>query len=439
LADALPDPAGAPPCRNAHRTWFRAGEIFAREQAFSWRDCLQALVSGDYLSPAFIGLGFRDNLAPARYIVGGPSLIADRAALLEEAFERHYDYVVGDHQRAGEKQQSIRGIDGATGLRRRFGYLPLAYAEAGEDKSWLPLLLLNSTSVQTGCRIIASDLSSTFKGQNGPVGLYSQAYDLFEVMSSHCNAPDFDGQNCPAADQSKASSTVQLDAPDVLLSTAALTSARFPILSPAGAFVIKDQPKYGDRLVDGGYFENSGDSTALDIAEALIAHSIQPIILSISNDPEEPIANIAVPRRPTVTPFVGASSNGLLARVLGILSVPFETLVSTRDGHAAEAKDLADKTLANCGPTKCAAPGFFKLGVVAQPNLSVDTAADPWDHERCKDFWTNAKVHVTALSMSWWLSASVQAEIDAQRCDKENRSILANLMLRLSPQENAAR
>ena len=73
---------------------------------------------------------------------------------------------------------------------------------------------------------------------------------------------------------------------NVRLSTAALLSARFPIISPAGHMHMdgKDNPR-GDEVVDGGYFENSGLTTALDVAAALKGMGITPIVVSISNDP----------------------------------------------------------------------------------------------------------------------------------------------------------
>ena len=50
----------------------------------SWRACLQGLVSGDYLTPAFVGLAFRDNLSPPNPISGGSLFFSDdRAALIE--------------------------------------------------------------------------------------------------------------------------------------------------------------------------------------------------------------------------------------------------------------------------------------------------------------------------------------------------------------------
>ena len=54
---------------------------------------------------AFVGLAIRDNLSPPNPRTGD-SLLNDRAALMERASERHYDYVVGDHApRTGTPRQ----------------------------------------------------------------------------------------------------------------------------------------------------------------------------------------------------------------------------------------------------------------------------------------------------------------------------------------------
>jgi hypothetical protein len=38
---------------------------------------------------------------------------------------------------------------------------------------------------------------------------------------------------------------------------------------------------------------------------------------------------------------------------------------------------------------------------------------------------------MSKVSMSWWLSQSVQADLDAQLCDKDNRQSLKDLITRL--------
>ncbi|NND48874.1 MAG: hypothetical protein HKN60_01335, partial [Rhizobiales bacterium] len=64
-------------------------------------------------------------------------------------------------------------------------------------------------------------------------------------------------------------------------------SARFPVISPNGDIRGKGDC-LADRVVDGGYFENYGATTALEIAEALRRRGADPFVLMITNDPEPP-------------------------------------------------------------------------------------------------------------------------------------------------------
>jgi hypothetical protein len=75
---------------------------------------------------------------------------------------------------------------------------------------------------------------------------------------------------------------------DVRLSTAALNSARFPLISPAGTIRNKDQ-RIIDRIVDGGYFENYGVLSAKELALAIHAYdpNLFPLVVVISNDPDD--------------------------------------------------------------------------------------------------------------------------------------------------------
>src|SRR5215472_2206154 len=56
---------------------------------------------------------------------------------------------------------------------------------------------------------------------------------------------------------------------DVQISTAINNTARFPFLEPFGALLNPDTGKRAGALVDGGYFENEGLETALDLADWL--------------------------------------------------------------------------------------------------------------------------------------------------------------------------
>ncbi len=83
-------------------------------------------------------------------------------------------------------------------------------------------------------------------------------------------------------------------------STAILFSARFPFFSPAAA-VQKDESVLSRRhYVDGGYVENMGNITTMEIVSAVVDHckktgkKIKPVVVLISNDepankPKEPV------------------------------------------------------------------------------------------------------------------------------------------------------
>ena len=117
---------------------------------------------------------FRDTLALAASALTDADL-SDRATLLEQAIEEHYNVVV-----AGERTSCGHGED-RRGLCRPFGYLP-----AAEPGRWLPLLLLNATSVGSGRQIIASDI---YIGAESPDAdqckeLFPHSYSAFEVLAS---------------------------------------------------------------------------------------------------------------------------------------------------------------------------------------------------------------------------------------------------------------
>jgi hypothetical protein len=132
------------------------------------------------------------------------------------------------------------------------------WRSASTKGDWLPALFLNGTKVETGQRIIASNLVVD--------GHFPDAIDLARLTARRMPG---ESAGC-----------------EVALSTAAHGSARFTYISPAGRFA------NGTHIVDGGYFENSGSTTAAEILrgiEDIIAREkitdVQPYIIMISNDP----------------------------------------------------------------------------------------------------------------------------------------------------------
>jgi len=469
LWEALERGGDAPPCKTAPAYWFRANEPDAQSLvARSWRACLQTLVSGDYLTPAFIGLGFRDNLSPPEYLLTGASLLKDdRAALVERAWEGYFDRVI-----AGEKARSFataaaESSDAATGLRRPFGYLALELDR--HEGAWLPLLLLNGTSVDKGTRIIASDLVSTrpdagsmeivsscSKASRGRAPLYPAAFDLFEMLSKPCPPAAVECQGCNDAHKETADLPDTRNGDDVRLSTTAMLSARFPVVSPAGTIRAKgDDGEDGDRVVDGGYFENAGLTTALDVARALRDEGVTPIVLWVQNEPKtdkdarpdsDPERaqklrrelNDATGRKPQFPPRAASAPRLLgawpdyLQAFFAVVATPFDALYATRDGHALEAADLVQRRLEEMNkescerndPKRCAS--YFTFEMYKNPRFGGAS-------KECQALAAaRPQPIMSEVSMSWWLSQSVQAELDAQICEERNLKSLRDLMERLS-------
>lgn len=178
----------------------------------------------------------------------------------------------------------------------RFGYLEKLINLGAEPSGWLPLLFLNGSSVTTGRRIIVADATPWYcvRAERDPHTLeprlfYSKAFDFFEIAGSsaidagtgHVQSRAI--KNDDACDPHRRHEAAYNEAPDIRLSTAAAMSARFPIISPHGA-IRNLSNRVVDQVVDGGYFENDGLATALDIAKALKDFDLKPLVIRITNE-----------------------------------------------------------------------------------------------------------------------------------------------------------
>lgn len=122
----------------------------------------------------------------------------------------------------------------------------------------VPVLLLNSTSVQLGRRIVASPYS----------------WPLSDLSVEEQDPIDFH----------------RLTERDVSVATAVHNTARFPYISAAGRLRAKNGENLG-HLVDGGYFENTGADTLIDLLRYL-KQSASPlnvrfIVVALLNSPPE--------------------------------------------------------------------------------------------------------------------------------------------------------
>ena len=75
---------------------------------------------------------------------------------------------------------------------------------------------------------------------------------------------------------------------DLRVSTAAATSARFPIISPHGNIRDERTGRIVDQLVDDGYFENFGALTAAELVHELKKQWLKPVVVLINSEPTTP-------------------------------------------------------------------------------------------------------------------------------------------------------
>lgn len=126
-----------------------------------------------------------------------------------------------------------------------------------ENHPFTPALLLNTTEVGTGRRRVAAPFSF------GPAGL--KFIPVFATVQ-------------PAGDDADQSGSDRIVPPEINppLSAAAGLSARFPWVTPSAHFYERVRSEDGSAsnkkvsVVDGGYFENSGVVTALDLIKQMV-------------------------------------------------------------------------------------------------------------------------------------------------------------------------
>lgn len=239
---------------------------------------VDAVLGRDFLSPTLATFLFPDLL---QRFVPLP-VFNDRAIALEKSWERGWDVAHPDD--VGRFHQPFHDL---------WKTNPHA----------VPLLFLNSTVVETGQRALIHPLGDYPEGQIGPLG---DTLDVSRVLGT-----------------------------ELPLSTAAHLSARFTYVSPAG---LVDTHREGKsrwiRLVDGGYFDNSGTATLQEIARAIQrTHAAMPgerpmklVVLHIPNAP------------PNVSPERGGLLGGrtLLSESLS----PVRALLAARGAHATQAVEF---------------------------------------------------------------------------------------------------
>ena len=254
-------------------------------------------LSWDFLSPLLRGALIYDLLArlmPTDLLV--PDVIrrsfinaTDRARYLERAVERAWHAETG--RELGE-----------------YTFQSLWHGPLGN----VPALMLLTTNVETGHRMAVSHLAIPRIRSAQIAGAGERA-----------NTPTASDQEARLRTLSEL--TGGLDLP---LATAALLSARFPLVTPAGTLP-GARPKH--RYVDGGYFENSGLTTVLELVDVLRRavrdKEVRLVILRIEN-------SRATTNAMTAAGVVRHDSGSSFAE----LASPIRALLATRQARGEQAQ-----------------------------------------------------------------------------------------------------
>ncbi len=254
------------------------------QEAKTLRLAAREMLSQDALAPTLAAMTQPDL---AQRFVPFP-ILPDRARALEGGWERAWRTAIA---RRGKPDDLFAG-----------GFLRMMRGREAR----MPSLFLNGTIVETGQRIIASNLR--IDQTHGSADELAEAVDLFGAIGA-----------------------------DVRVSTAVDNSARFTYVSPAGTLIRAKDSNGGspvecapgepcEHVVDGGYFENSGSATVSDllaqIARSKHAARVRPHVIFIQ-------FRMADPAPATSTKF----ANEVLS--------PVRALLSVRGAHA----DLATEEL----------------------------------------------------------------------------------------------
>jgi hypothetical protein len=267
------------------RERFEAGAGCANKvHGLLFTDVAEDILRDDFLSPVTAAFLFPDFLQ--RFLFFRIPQF-DRAISLESSFETSWDQKTKRYYNLFPD----RWVDHDNALRGSF-------AKSWNPASDTPALFINATEVESGRGRVISPLAVTA--------------DEFSTLPL---LPD---------------SSAKFDGLDIFLSTAAVLSARFPWLTPAGSVSVPtggaDQPSSESapalqtiQLVDGGYLDNSGITTALAVVREMRS-ALTKAQLTKANAPKVRITLIVLTSQDFSNPEI----------LPGDYLSPFQTLLNTR-------------------------------------------------------------------------------------------------------------
>ncbi len=404
------------------RLWFlnvanagKDNEKFLHD-AVTYKDALQATLSNDFLSPVMVGYLARDVPTLSRL-----PMVLDRAGVIETSWEDAFGDVYGLSREDSPLSAPLQ-----------------SFAPGDTPDKWMPLLFFNSTSIETGRRILVTPVKINAPLKDNSV-LFADTYDMHELV---CSAKKI--ENLRLADKiarflpsifSPLSGVKCKDGKpvtaDIRLSTAASLSSRSPFVSPH-ANIRDKNAQVVDSTVDGAYFDNSGAVTAIEIARGLKVtdEKLMPFIVQVSNEPEWFPERCENGRRqsvlrPPLQDETDLKSLGTFGNIFTVnatrIARAYETIIEMPRQLSAmnDGKD-SGKQIYICPQQK---ENFFWGKIVS--------ASTPDKKVRSLQMQQNIQVTTQeysaegrkSVSLSWWLSPPLQAYLDAQVYSRHNRRV----------------
>ncbi|EHB44351.1 hypothetical protein MycrhDRAFT_6817 [Mycolicibacterium rhodesiae JS60] len=343
--------------------------LHAAPNPTAWVDSLKA----DFLGSTVAAMAFRD-LANAVLRINIHD--SDRAAVLEEAWE---------------KEAAANGGHLERGLMQT--------ARDGNGKIVFPLLVLNGTSVNDGCRVTATALDlSTVSSSGSESG--SSATDCLALNEQRFSEPD---QALPALPATKDVFDNTCEGKgdrvprDIRLSTAALLSARFPYVSPTGGLY---SCSGDDRTfdLDGGLIDSSG---ALPLAQ------LWPEIVKWINDTTKKDGSVCF------APKLIIMENGYLEQT--------KSQPSTHPSESAAPLEGAMATQGAAAPTARQAAAYAFERSFGGHTCGGDVRSQPgWAMPNVVDFYPIAQPGIQA-PLGWTLSFYSRESLEGQVVSALNR------------------
>jgi hypothetical protein len=349
----------------------------ARDRGAGRDDAPYATDIADQRALASIGAAwvFRDGV---RALSGLDFVWPDRAAVMEDSWRRS----LADRIDLGQ---------------------PLL--QVGQE--WQPLLLLNGTDLQTGCRVVIAAIAPA-----NPPDLPRHCADAGERgadMPGAYFAPEFlDTAQCRSGGG------------NLSVATAALLAARFPYVTPTGSMYAcsTEPPGQKPKVVriqvgDGGYLESTGLQAVLQTWRA-----IAPLVAQHNREVLDPSREPSVLPGALIMPVIVAIGNGY--RSVAVVPAP--------DRQNELLAPLASKDIAK----EAISPGRLQAEAraeFARPVPGTDQAFPGLD-VRVIDLAPASRPEVTA-PLGWTLSPLTQQTLDLQLADLVRDSTYLRLVREL--------